>query len=540
MADVLSNPMFVLFAIVAAGYLLGRLSIRGISLGTAGVLFVALVAGHFGLRVPKEVMDLGLLFFAYTVGLQAGPRFFRTFRRQGLQALVIGLGAVGAAAAATVGVAWLLRLPFNLATGLYAGALTCTPALAAAVDVAERIGAGMGASISVGYGVAYPLGSISVVLLVQFLPRLLRRDIRAEEKRWQEEQAAETPPLQMKQYRVTNPNCDGKSLREINPGRMSRANVSRVLHEERVLPATPDLVLHLGDVVMAVGTAAELDKLHLIMGEETSVPMEAEPTVASVDVQVTERASVGKRLADLHVHERYGVVITRIRRQGVEITPTGGTTLEMGDTVHVVGERTAVEEFTGRVGGESRRLEETALAPFLLGLLLGVAVGMIPVPLPNGLVLRLGSAGGAFVVSLVLGHLGRVGPFRLYVPPAARRVTGELGLMLFLAGAGTNAGAQLLSVIQSQGWSLVLGGAAITVVAILVALVLTLLVYRTPLLSSLGALCASMTNPPALGAAQEQAETDMPTLAYASVYPVALIFKILLAQVLVEVIRAVL
>ena len=540
MAALLTNPMFVLLAILAVGYLLGQVSIRGISLGTAGVLFAALVAGHFGLRAPKDVMDLGLLLFAYTVGLQAGPRFFRTFRRQGVQALVVGLGTVVAAAAVTVGVAWVLGLPFDLATGLYAGALTCTPALASATDMAERIGTGMGAGLPVGYGLAYPFGSISVVLLVQFLPRLFRRNIRTEEERWQEEQAAETPPLQVKQFRVTNPNCDGKLLREINPGRMSQANISRVRHGKTILAATPDVALHLDDVVMAVGTEEELDKLRVILGEETRVSMETGTSVIAMDAVVTEGAAVGKRLADLHVRERYGVVITRLRRQGLELTPTGGMALEMGDSLSVVGERPAVEEFVHRVGGDRRRLDETALAPFLLGLLLGVAVGLVPIPLPNGLVIRLGGAGGAFLVSLVLGHFGRIGPLRLYMPSAARQVTRELGLMLFLAGAGTNAGAQLVATLQQQGWRLFLGGAVITMVAIGVGLLLTLVVYRMRFLAALGALCAAMTNPPALGAVQAQTETDMPTLAYASVYPVGLIFKIVLAQVLVEVIRALL
>jgi putative transport protein len=406
--------------------------------------------------------------------------------------------------------------------------------------VAERIGTGLGAGLSVGYGIAYPFGSVSVVLLVQFLPRLLRRNLRAEEQTWQEEQAAETPPLQVKQYRVTSPNCDGKLLREINPGRMTQANISRVRHAGQVLAATPDVALHLDDVVMAVGTEGELDKLGLVLGEETQVPMEAGTSVIAMEVFVTEAASAGKRLADLHVRERFGVVSTRLRRQGFELTPTGGMALEMGDSLSVVGERPAVEEFAHRVGGDRRRLDETALAPFLLGLLLGVAVGMIPIPLPNGLTVRLGAAGGAFVVSLVLGHFGRIGPLRLYMPPAARQVTRELGLMLFLAGAGTNAGGQLVAVLQQQGGRMLLGGAVVTLIAIGTGLVLTLLVYRMRLLAGLGALCASMTNPPALSATAAQAETDMPTLAYASVYPVALIWKIVLAQVLVEVLRAIL
>lgn len=540
LSDLLTNPLLVLLAILTAGYVFGRLSIRGISLGTAGVLFVALVAGHFGLRVPKEVMDLGLLFFAYTVGLQAGPRFFRTFRREGVQALVVGLGTVGLAAVAAVGVAWAMGLSFDLASGLYAGALTCTPALAAAVEVVERVAPGQAMAPSVGYGLAYPLGEVSVILLVQLLPRLLRRDLRAEEKRWQEEQAVETPPLEVKQFRVTNPNCDGKTLREINPGRMSQANVSRVRHQDRILPATPEVTLHLDDVVMAVGPAAELDKLRLVLGEETQVPMESGTSVIAQEVVVTEGSWAGKRLAELHVRERYGVVITRLRRQGLELTPTGGMTLEVGDSLSVVGERAAVEEFAHRVGGERRRLEETRFVPFFLGLLLGVAVGVIPIALPNGLTIRLGPAGGAFLVSLGLGHFGRIGPLRLYMPSAARQFARELGLMLFLAGAGTNAGAQLVGVLQQQGWQLVLGGAVITFTAIGVGLVLTLVVYRMPLLAALGGLCAAMTNPPALSATAAQAETDMPTLAYAGVYPVGLIFKIVLAQVLVEVLRAVL
>jgi len=378
-----------------------------------------------------------------------------------------------------------------------------------------------------------------VVLLVQFLPRLLRRNIRTEEESWREEQAADTPPLQVKQFRVTNPNCDGKLLREINPGRMSQANISRVRHAGRVVAATPDVALHLDDVVMAVGTVGELDKLGLVLGEETQVPMESGTSVIAMEVVVTEAASAGKRLADLHVRERYGVVITRLRRQGLELTPTGGMMLEVGDSLSVVGERAAVEEFAQRVGGNRRRLDETALAPFLLGLLLGVLVGMIPIPLPNGLLVRLGPAGGAFIVSLVLGHMGRIGPLRMYMPQAAKQVIRELGLMLFLAGAGTNAGAQLVGVLQQQGGRMLLGGAIITLIAIAAGLLFTLVVYRMRLLAALGALCASMTNPPALGAIAAQAETDMPTLAYASVYPVGLIFKIVLAQLLVEVLRAV-
>jgi len=231
------------------------------------------------------------------------------------------------------------------------------------------------------------------------------------------------------------------------------------------------------------------------------------------------------------------VVITRIRRQGLEITPRGSVSLEIGDNIRVVGESAAVDDFVRLAAGNPGRRQETQMVTFLLGLALGVAVGTIHVPLPNGFDLRLGSSGGVFLVGLLIGHFGRVGSFRLWVPPAARNITRELGLMLFLAGAGTNAGAHIVEVIQQQGIGLVFAGALVTIVTTLAGLLLMLAIYRMSLLSTMGALCACMTNPPALGAAQSQSTTDLPTVSYASVYPGALIFKILIAQVLVEVLH---
>ena len=233
--------------------------------------------------------------------------------------------------------------------------------------------------------------------------------------------------------------------------------------------------------------------------------------------------------------ESYTVVITRIRRQGLEIAPTGNATLEMGDSLRVVGERAAVENFVNLVHGTPRKADETNMVPFLIGLFLGILLGVIPINLPNGVQIKLGAAGGAFLVSLLVGHFGGIGPFRLYVPAAAKNLSRELGLILFLAGAGVNAGSQFVQILQQQGVSLLVAGALITFLSVLAGLLVMQLVYHMNLLSMMGSLCASMTNPPALGAANAQTETDLPTLSYASVYPVALIFKILLAQALVEV-----
>lgn len=535
--NLLAEQMFVLFAILAIGSGIGRLSFRGVSLGSAGVLFTGLVFGHFGFSVPGEITELGLLLFVYALGLQAGPRFFRTFRRRGIQYVLVALAVALTGALATIAVGLLLDLPYDLAAGLYAGGLTCTPALAAAVDVVERLAPGSSGIVSVGYGLAYPFSMVSVVILMQFLPGLLRRSLPEEEARWEAERLVETPGLESRQFVLTNPNFAGKRVKDIDLHRLSLANISRIKRGEQVFAASPEAVLQAGDIVMLVGRPDELDKMPLLLGEETHERMDMNTDVLSMDVEVTEDSLTGKRLAAMRVFERYNVVITRIRRQGLEIVPTGGIALERGDNLRVVGERAAVENFARLVHGSARRADETNMVPFLVGLLLGIAAGLVPIRLPNGLEMRLGVAGGAFLVSLLVGHFGGIGPLRLYVPAAARTLSRELGLMLFLAGAGTNAGAHFVEILQEQGWILLLGGAAITLLSILAGLLVTQGLYRMNLLASMGALCGGMTNPPGLSSANNQTESDLPSLSYASVYPVALIFKILLAQALVEALR---
>jgi putative transport protein len=532
--------MFVLFAILTFGAWLGQWTWRGISLGTAGVLFIALVFGHFGLSVPKEVMDFGLLLFVYSVGLTAGPSFFRTFRRSGMQFFVIALVTTGSGALVTVLIAFLLHLSPALAAGLYTGALTCTPALASLLDVLHRVSPDAAPLASVGYGIAYPFSMVSMVILIQFLPRLLKRPVKIEEEKWLKEKAIETPGLVAHQFRITNPNCEGRTVAEVNPRRLAQVNLSRIKHGERVFAATPETILHMGDVVMAVGTADELDKMTLLLGERTDERMDVNAEALSMDVEVMDESLTGKSLAQMRVWEQFNVVITRIRRQGLEIAPHGNVTLEMGDGIRVVGEKSAVEAFVGRAQGSPRRASETSMTAYLVGLLLGVLIGLIPVPLGNGMTVKLGMAGGVFLVSLLIGHFGRIGPLRIYVPPAAKNLTRELGLMLFLAGAGTNAGAHLMSVLQNQGWILLLAGAVVTLLSALAGLVVMIRFYKVNLLSAMGSLTASMTNPPALASANNQTETDLPSISYASTYPVALILKILLVQLLIEVLGRVL
>jgi len=534
MRDFATDVFVILFLILVLGFVLGRIRVGGISLGTAGVLFSALIFGHFGFHVPKEIMEIGLLLFVYAVGLQAGPHFFRNFRRVGIHFFIVVLGSVGSGTVAAILVGWYLDLSADLTVGLFAGALTNTPALASAIDLVTRQGLGQGSLVSVGYGIAYPFSMLGIVLLMQWLPKLLAKDLPSEEAKWEAESSQEHPRLFAKQFLITNSNCDGKTIRELNPGRMCEANISRLRRGNDIFTVKPETVLRCGDIVRAVGSLKELDLLRVLFGEETDASMDLNQNIVSVDVEVSDDAVSLKTLRELHVLEKYGVIITRLRREDVEFSPNGNTLLLLGDQLRIVGERSAVDEFVNLIGRDESRLDETTMLPFLIGLLLGVAAGSIPFPLPGGMYIRLGGAGGVFMVSLVLSHFGAAGRFGFFVPQAAKNFSREFGLILFLAGAGTIAGAKFFEVFMEQGVSLFLGGAFVTCVTVIVAIVLCNLLFKMNLLSTMGTLGACMTNPPSLGAAQSQTESELPVLAYASAYPVALISKIIIAQILIE------
>jgi len=548
-AHFLSSTFLTLFGVVAVGTALGAVRVCRLSLGAAGVFFVALgVSVLITLRgttwsLPHELTELGLVLFVYAVGLQAGPRFIATLRKRGLAFLTAGVGTAAAGALATLLLARWFGLSSDLAAGLYCGATTCTPALAAALEAVRRVlpdtVANDAAKItSVGYGAAYPFSVVAVVLIVQLLPRLLRTPAAAAAARYREREAAKYPPLEECAFRITNPNCAGRTIDEIQALHVSQAVICRVKHEGRIAPAYPATTLHLGDVVLAVGTPQELAKLEALLGDVVVEPMyDPSGNVASEQVVVSRRAVLGKSLREIGIWERYGVVVTRVRRDEVEFTPRGDLRLELGDILRLVGSRQGLDAVANAVGREERRLYETSLVPFAAGIALGALVGMIPITLPGGLELQLGAGGGTFLVGLLLGHWGNSGPVRIYVPHAVKQFARELGLVIFLAGAGAGAGQKFVPVLREAGVQLLLTGALITLATVFAGLLIMFVLLRWNMLFGAGALAACMTNPPGLAAASQLADCDGAAVGFASVYPVALISKIVLAPLIFLVLR---
>ena len=508
--------------------LLGQLRLRGLALGSSGVLFVALAFGCLGWVEPgpmKPLGDFGVVLFVYAIGLQAGGRFVRMLRSRGCAPLAVALGTVVGGAATAWLVGTLLGAPAEIVVGAFAGALTSTPALAAATEVAHS------PVVAVAYGLAYPLGAIGVVLFAQLAPRWLRNSPRRDD-------AADTTDaaekVQQRCFLVQNPGCVGKTLGELRLHEMVAANVSRVMRGDDVLVSRGDLRLEMDDIVLAVGTNEQLGRLSLLIGPP--VPAEVElrdvPNVVARDVYVTETAFAGKRLRDLHVGSAFSVVLTRVRRESLEFVPRGDFVLEIGDQIRAVGYEPDVRRFAEAVGIHERRVYETGIPAFAVGLVVGLLIGLTPIPLPGVGTIKLGLAGGPLFAGLLFGHFGRIGRLRVYVPMAARYLMRELGLVLFLVSAGVEAGARLVPTLQSQGAALLLLSAVTVTVATLIGFVLSFVVFRQSVAGSLGMTCGSMTSTPGLGAVSSQFDSDVPALSYAAVYPIALVAMTVVAQVM--------
>ena len=524
MQTLIEHPLLALFAIIASGYLLGSVKIKEISLGTSGVLFTALLFGHLGASIPKEFSQLGVLFFVYGIGIGAGPRFIRAFKERGLCYALVALLTIVLGVLVTFLVATFFGLKAPLSVGLFAGALTSTPGLAAALQVIDD------GRVSVAYGVAYPFGVIGVVLFVQLFPKLMGMNLVQVAKSLEGEN--KQPPVQNAWFTVANPSLDGKKLDDVNLIHRLEAVVTRVIKQSGIVPALDDVVLQHGDTLRAVGREEDLKLLEELVGPRSDSFEEPESSIATKTIVVSEEGVAGKTLLELQFRTSYGVTVTRLWRDDFLTVPGGAMTLELGDTIRIVGNESSLEQVTKLVGRDEQRLNETPFLPLATSLLLGVAVGLVPISIAPSLTFRLGMAGGPLFVALLVGHIGRLGPLRFRVPVAARLFIKELGLVLFLAGAGCKAGSSLVAVLKANGISLLISGILITTLPLLGGFILAFKLFKIDLPSSLGLMCGAMTSTPGLGATTDAAKSDVPALAYATVYPVALISVTIAAQLL--------
>ncbi len=535
------QPLLLLFLVAAIGYPLGLIRVGGSSLGVAAVLFVGLAFGALDpdLRVPTVIYELGLMLFVYTIGLSSGPGFFRAFRSGGLRFNLLIVGMLLTAALIAVGLSLGLNLPAAEVAGLYAGGLTNTPALAGVVEALKLGGAAEAVQTQpvVGYSIAYPMGVLGVILTIQLLRSVFKVDY-GREARELREMGGSAEDIVNITVRVKRDDVAGVSVGELVKGKEWHALFSRLQRGDDEQLVKAGTVLQAGDLVSVIGTEADVQHVVEFLGERVpNIDLgEDRGTYDYRRMFVSNHQLFGRHLSELNITERLGALVTRVRRGDLDLLATANTVLEPGDRVRVVAPRSRMREVGKFFGDSYKALSEIDILSFSLGLVIGILLGQIPVPLPGGGVFRLGNAGGPLVVAIILGWRERTGPLVWTIPYSANLTLRQIGIVMFLAGVGTRSGyAFFQTLLGANGLPLFLGGLLITVATASLALVIGHKVLKIPFSLLIGMVSGMQTQPALLTFSAQQTGNEVPNMGYASVYPVAMVTKIVLAQVILVV-----
>ena len=534
------EPLLLLFIVSGLGYALGNVKVKGISLGVAAVLFVGLGFGALSpeMRLPPVLVDLGLIVFVYTIGLSSGPGFFASFRRKGLRDNAFVFLMILLAALMTVAAAGLFGLPATVASGMFAGSLTNTPALAGILETISRVAPAdqlmtLETEVVIGYSVAYPMGVIGLLIAIHTMQRVYRIDYKAEAKGLHQYHVVEQD-LYARTALVTNPAAAGVAVSELFRRHRWDVVLSRIKRGGDLTLATGDTIFVLGDEVTLVGTIEEVDRAVAELGEPAGKQLELDRSEYDYRrIFVSNPELAGRRLSELDLPREYGAIVSRVRRGDIDLLAHGDTVLELGDRVRVVARRTDQPRLAALFGDSYKALSEVNLLSLSIGLALGVLIGLIPIPLPGGVVITLGMAGGPLLVGLVLGARRRTRGIVWTIPYSANLTLRQIGLILLLAGIGVRSGYTFLTnFTASGGVQVFFAGAFITTVIAFLTLIIGYKVLKVPFGLLTGMLSALGTQPAALGFGLQQADNELPNLGYAVVFPVATITKVVVAQLL--------
>lgn len=539
----IAHAVLVLSVVAALGLALGSVKIKGIGLGIAGVLFSGLFVGHFGIAISAPVLEFarefGLILFVYTIGIQVGPGFFASLRKQGLPLNIMAGSIVILGAIVALLIAKFGGVPIPAAVGLFSGATTNTPSLGAAQEALRSIPdlpAGASAMPGLGYAVAYPFGIVGIILSMLAIRGAFRVDLKRETAELLKSAGKTAAKLSRLNIRVSNANLDGKCLSEMPMIDDLGVVISRIHHDGEITLAKPSDVIRTGDTLLAIGPPAKLEELRLIMGVESEMDLhEAASHLVMRRVIVTQKDILGKTLSELNFLARHDVTVTRLTRAEVELSATGDQRVQFGDMLVIVGREEDITDVSKLLGNSLKQLNHTELIPVFVGIGLGVLVGSIPVAFPGvPAPVKLGLAGGPLIVAIVLSRIGRIGPLLWYMPNNANFAIREIGIVLFLACVGLHSGEKFVdTLVHGDGVKWMLMAMLITLVPLLSVGLFARIVLKTNYVSICGLLAGSMTDPPALAFANTVSGSDAPSISYATVYPLTMLLRVVCAQLLV-------
>ena len=547
----IAHTILLLAFVIGIGLYLGRFKFKGISLGSTWILFVGILMGHIGFQADPEVLhfvkEFGLILFVFSIGLQVGPGFFHSFLRGGVKMNLLAVMNILLAVGVTWGISLLSGEDLKTMVGVMSGAVTNTPGLGAAqqtfIDVATAGGEAVetasqtASGLASGYAVAYPLGVVGVIAVILLFKGLFRIDPRRELEELKAQESAEGQARRM-HVAVENPAIFGKNLYELLHQFGGDFVVSRVMKGDTILCPQSDTVLEEGDKLLLVTSQQEVDRLRILFGKEVPMHqqdwMEKDHNMVTKRITVTKSSLTGKKLKDLHFRSAYGVSVTRVIRAGVELVASPHLYLQMGDALLCVGAEKNIDNLAVLVGNSNNALNKPNLVPIFLGIVVGIIFGSLPIRFPGiPQPIKLGLAGGPLIIAILLGHFGPKYKITTYTTISANLMIREIGISLFLAAVGIGAGGNFWSSITGGGYWWILYGAAITLIPLSITFLVARAVCKLNFYQICGLISGSCTNPPVLAFAQGMYGSDYTSVNYATVYPLSMFMRVLVAQLMI-------
>lgn len=544
--DLFWNPssvahiVFLYAFVIALGVYLGKVKIFGVSLGVTFVLFAGIVVGHFGFTGDTHILhfirDFGLILFVFCIGLQVGPSFFSSFKKGGMTLNLLAAGIVVLNIAVALALYFILegRIQLPMMIGILYGAVTNTPGLGAAQEALAQLSY-TGPQIALGYACAYPLGVVGIIGSIIAIRYIFRINYNKEEEDWNKETDNTHQKPHLMHLEVHNEAIFGKTLGTVNNFLGRPFVCSRIRKEGHVSIPNQNTILEKGDQLFVVCSENDADAITAFIGKEVTVDWEKQDMpLVSRRILVTKTEINGKKLGMLNFRTMYNVNITRVNRSGVDLFANPNLVLQVGDRVMVVGSEDAVERVSNVLGNSLKRLNEPNIVTLFVGIFMGILVGSLPLAFPGiPTPVKLGLAGGPLVVAILIGRFGHKLRLVTYTTQSANLMVREIGIVLFLASVGIEAGANFLeTVVNGDGLLYVGCGFVITIVPLLIIGAIARMYFKVNYFMLMGLIAGSNTDPPALAYSNQATNSDAPAVGYSTVYPLSMFLRILSGQMI--------
>lgn len=545
----LASTVLLYSFVIFAGILLGKIKVLGVSLGVTFVLFVGILLGHFGYAVEANTLhflrEFGLILFIFSIGMQVGPGFFSSFKQGGVKMNALAMFGIALNVGIMITIYFLQGGDKGLSSisdmvGVMCGAITNTPSLGAAQQTILQVDStayGITQEMSMGYAAAYPLGVVGIIVTMIVIKVIFKINIDKEIQEIENEKAESMQAPEMLTFKITNQLVSGLSMIRLHALIPGDYTCSRILKPDgnTVIPTSSDTI-EIGDIVLIVCAKTDEEKFSRFLGQKIDMewPMDTGPVV-SRRILVTQTSYNGVKLGELHLHAAYQLNVTRINRTGVDLLPSPGLRLQIGDRLTVVGNLDHINLLARKLGNSMKRLNEPNLITMFIGIFLGILLGSLPVQFPGMSVpMKLGLAGGPLVVAILIGAYGHKVHLVTYTNSAANLLLREIGICLFLASVGIAAGKDFFAtVFNLKGALWVCYGFCITVIPLIVIGIIARVKMKMNYLAIIGMMSGSYTDPPALAYGNKVANNDAPAVAYSTVYPLTMFARVIVAQIIV-------